>query len=182
MPDVPAPETLPRDRGACRPTCRCSRSGATSSCGRATGSTTGTHRPPGEFHEQRLVPLPPDGDVRRSVPRRGALRCSSSTPCCGPSPIACHPENTDCYAPSVDVQVRFHALAPDDECLLADAHSPAARDGLVGGVGVDLVAVRSAARDRRPADALPARCTSTRTRSSERGRRSVADRRRDAVI
>jgi acyl-CoA thioesterase len=46
-----------------------------------------------------------------------------------------HPQNPDWYAPSVDVQVRFHGLAPDDEFLLADAHSPSARDGLVSGVG-----------------------------------------------
>jgi acyl-CoA thioesterase II len=46
-----------------------------------------------------------------------------------------HPREPEWYAPSVDVQVRFHGLAPDDEFLLADAHSPVARDGLVGGVG-----------------------------------------------
>jgi acyl-CoA thioesterase len=44
-----------------------------------------------------------------------------------------HPENTEWYAPSIDVQVSFHALAPDDEWLLADSCSPAAADGLVGG-------------------------------------------------
>jgi acyl-CoA thioesterase len=44
-----------------------------------------------------------------------------------------HPENTELYAPSIDVQVRFHALAPDEPWLLSDAVSPTARDGLVGG-------------------------------------------------
>jgi acyl-CoA thioesterase len=33
------------------------------------------------------------------------------------------------------VNVRFHALAPDDAWLLTDAWSPAAGDGLVGGTG-----------------------------------------------
>ena len=46
-----------------------------------------------------------------------------------------HPENTEWYAPSIDVQARFHALEPDEEWLLADAFSPGARDGLVGGTG-----------------------------------------------
>jgi acyl-CoA thioesterase II len=46
-----------------------------------------------------------------------------------------HPQNTEWYAPSIDVQVRFHALAPDDEWVLADSASPAARDGLVSGTG-----------------------------------------------
>jgi acyl-CoA thioesterase II len=46
-----------------------------------------------------------------------------------------HPENTSFYAPSIDVNARFHELAPDDEWLLADAFSPAAGDGLVGGTG-----------------------------------------------
>jgi acyl-CoA thioesterase len=44
-----------------------------------------------------------------------------------------HPENTEWYAPSIDVNVRFHALAPADEWLLTDSWSPAAADGLVGG-------------------------------------------------
>lgn len=46
-----------------------------------------------------------------------------------------HPGNQGWYAPSVDVQARFHALEPASEYLLVDAHSPAARDGLVGGAG-----------------------------------------------
>jgi acyl-CoA thioesterase len=36
------------------------------------------------------------------------------------------------YAPSIDVSCQFHALAPDDPWLLAEARSPLARDGLVG--------------------------------------------------
>jgi len=46
-----------------------------------------------------------------------------------------HPQDGGWYAPSIDVQVRFHALEPTSEFLLTDAHSPAGRDGLVGGVG-----------------------------------------------
>ena len=46
-----------------------------------------------------------------------------------------HPENLELYAPSIDVQARFHALAPDEEWLLGEALSPAASDGLVGGTG-----------------------------------------------
>ena len=53
------------------------------------------------------------------------------------------------------MQVRFHALAPDDEFLLADAHSPTARDGLVGGVGSIWSQRGRAAGDGWPADALP---------------------------
>ena len=33
------------------------------------------------------------------------------------------------------MNVRFHALAPDDEWLLTDAWSPIAADGLIGGTG-----------------------------------------------
>ena len=46
-----------------------------------------------------------------------------------------HPENTEYYAPSIDVQARFHALAPDEPWMLGEAFSPAAADGLIGGTG-----------------------------------------------
>lgn len=46
-----------------------------------------------------------------------------------------HPDDFGWYAPSIDVQARFHALAPESEFLLTDAHSPSAHDGLVSGVG-----------------------------------------------
>lgn len=55
--------------------------------------------------------------------------------CLWPAAAKGHPENVEWYAPSIDVNVRFHALAPNDEWLLADAWSPIAADGLIGGTG-----------------------------------------------
>jgi acyl-CoA thioesterase II len=92
------------------------------------------HRDPGQFHERSWYRFQPTAtfadpfvDAARSLLVLDTVLW----------PVAArgHPENPDLYAPSVDVQARFHSLAPDDEFLLADAHSPAAHDGLVGGVG-----------------------------------------------
>jgi acyl-CoA thioesterase II len=44
---------------------------------------------------------------------------------------AYRPADIAFYAPSIDVAARFHALAPDQPWLLAEARSPGARDGLV---------------------------------------------------
>ena len=51
-------------------------------------------------------------------------------------PAACgayRPGTMEYQAPSLDLTVWFHALDPASEWLLVDAHSPVARDGLVGG-------------------------------------------------
>jgi acyl-CoA thioesterase len=89
-------------------------------------------RQPGVFHEQnwyRFRPTATFADPFLDAAR--ALLVLDTV--LWPVAARGHPENPDWYAPSVDVQARFHALAPDDEFLLADAHSPSARDGLVGG-------------------------------------------------
>ncbi len=91
-------------------------------------------RPPGEFHEQtwyRFQPTPTFEDPFLDAGR--ALLVLDTV--LWPVAARGHPENPDWYAPSVDVQARFHALDPGAEFLLADAHSPAAADGLVGGTG-----------------------------------------------
>lgn len=44
-----------------------------------------------------------------------------------------HPWPTPFLAPSIDVAVRFHSFAPDDEWLLCDAESKVASEGLVSG-------------------------------------------------
>ena len=92
------------------------------------------NRPPGVFHERnwyRFTPTATFADPFLDAARSLLILDTVLWPVAARG----HPENPDWYAPSVDVQVRFHALAPDDEFLLADAHSPTARDGLVGGVG-----------------------------------------------
>lgn len=92
------------------------------------------HRPPGDFHERswyRFRPTAAFADPFLDAGRSLLLLDTVFWPVASRG----HPENPDWYAPSVDVQVRFHRLAPADEFLLVDAHSPAAADGLVGGAG-----------------------------------------------
>jgi acyl-CoA thioesterase-2 len=92
------------------------------------------HRPPGVFHElnwYRFRPTATFADPFLDAARSLLVLDTVLWPVAARG----HPENPDWYAPSIDVQVRFHALAPDDEFLLADAHSPSAHDGLVSGVG-----------------------------------------------
>jgi acyl-CoA thioesterase II len=92
------------------------------------------NRPPGGFHERswyRFRPTATFPDPFLDAARALLVLDTVLWPVASRG----HPGEADWYAPSVDVQVRFHALAPDDEFLLADAHSPVARDGLVGGVG-----------------------------------------------
>ncbi len=92
------------------------------------------NRPAGQFHENawyRFLPRTtfddPFVDAGRSLLVLDTVLW--------PAAMRGHPENTDWYAPSIDVQARFHALDPSSEFLLADAHSPSACDGLVSGVG-----------------------------------------------
>jgi acyl-CoA thioesterase II len=92
------------------------------------------HRPPGVFHERnwyRFTPTATFADPYLDAARAVLVLDTVLWPVAARG----HPDNPDWYAPSVDVHVRFHALAPEDEFLLADAHSPSARDGLVSGVG-----------------------------------------------
>jgi len=92
------------------------------------------HRPPGEFRERawyRFRPTPTFSDPFLDAGR--ALLVLDTV--FWPAAMHGHVGDIGWYAPSVDVQVRFHALVPEDEFLLADAHSPIARDGLVGGAG-----------------------------------------------
>jgi acyl-CoA thioesterase-2 len=91
-------------------------------------------RSPGEFRQQgwyRYRPTSTFSDPYLDA-ARGLLILDTVM---WPAADRGHPENTELYAPSIDVQARFHALAPDEEWLLADAFSPAAGDGLVGGTG-----------------------------------------------
>jgi acyl-CoA thioesterase-2 len=91
-------------------------------------------RPPGVFHEcnwYRFRPIPTFADPFLDAGRSLLVLDTVLWPVASRG----HPENTDFYAPSIDVQASFHALAPTDEWLLTDAWSPAARDGLVGGTG-----------------------------------------------
>jgi acyl-CoA thioesterase II len=52
-------------------------------------------------------------------------------------PAACraHPRDSGFVAPSLDVAVQFHRLAPDSEWLLVDAVAPVAAEGLIAGQG-----------------------------------------------
>lgn len=92
------------------------------------------NRAPGEFHENawyRFVPTAtftdPFVDAGRSLLVLDTVFW--------PVAMRGHVENAGWYAPSIDIQVRFHAAAPEREYLLTDVHSPAAHDGLVSGVG-----------------------------------------------
>ncbi len=91
-------------------------------------------RPPGQFHENAWYRFRPTATFTDPFVDAGRALLVLDT-VLWPVAMRGHPENGNWYAPSVDVQARFHALAPNDEFLLTDAHSPAARDGLVGGVG-----------------------------------------------
>lgn len=91
-------------------------------------------RPPGTFHETswyRFRPRPTFTDPFLDAGR--ALLVLDTV--LWPAASRGHPENTSWYAPSIDLQVGFHALAPHDEWLLSDVSSPRAGDGLVGGTG-----------------------------------------------
>jgi acyl-CoA thioesterase II len=92
------------------------------------------NRPPGDFHERSWFRFRPTATFAEPVLDAARALLVLDT-VLWPVAARGHPENPDLYAPSVDVQVRFHALAPADEFLLADVHSPSAHDGLVGGVG-----------------------------------------------
>lgn len=51
-----------------------------------------------------------------------------------PAAVRAHPPGEGgFYAPSLDVQARFHALTPEEEWLYVDAWSPVGADGLIGG-------------------------------------------------
>lgn len=91
-------------------------------------------RPPGTFHESNWYRFRPTATFADPFLDAGRSLLILDT-VLWPTASRGHPQNTDWYAPSIDVQVRFHALAPDEPWLLADAWSPAARDGLVGGTG-----------------------------------------------
>lgn len=91
------------------------------------------HRPPGVFHEHAWYRFRPSATFDDPFVDAGRALLVLDT-VLWPVVARGHPEMPDMYAPSIDVQVRFHALAPHDEFLLTDAHSPAGRDGLVGGV------------------------------------------------
>ncbi len=91
-------------------------------------------RPPGQFRQQgwyRFRPTPTFDDPFLEAGRSLLILDTMLWPAADRG----HPENTEWYAPSIDVHARFHALAPDETWLLGDAFSPAARDGLVGGTG-----------------------------------------------
>ncbi len=91
-------------------------------------------RPPGEFRQRgwyRFRPTPTFADPYVDAARTLLVLDTILWPAADRG----HPENADFYAPSIDVQARFHALAPDEEWLLGEAFSPAAGDGLVGGTG-----------------------------------------------
>ena len=92
------------------------------------------NRPSGDFHENTWYRFRPTATFADPFVDAGRSLLLLDT-VLWPVAMRGHPENTTMYAPSVDVQVRFHALVPEDEFLLTDAHSPMARDGLVSGVG-----------------------------------------------
>jgi acyl-CoA thioesterase II len=91
-------------------------------------------RPPGVFHESNWYRFRPTATFTDPFLDAGRSLLVLDT-VLWPVAARGHPENTAWYAPSIDVNVRFHALAPDDEWLLTDSWSPAAADGLVGGTG-----------------------------------------------
>ncbi len=91
-------------------------------------------RPPGEFRQRgwyRFRPTPTFADPYLDAARALLILDTIMWPAADRG----HPENTELYAPSIDVQARFHALAPDEAWLLGEAFSPAAGEGLVGGTG-----------------------------------------------
>ncbi|MGZ6930584.1 MAG: acyl-CoA thioesterase [Acidimicrobiia bacterium] len=91
-------------------------------------------RPPGSFHEQSWYRFRPTATFADPVLDAARALLVLDT-VFWPAAARGYPGVEDWYAPSIDVQARFHALAPDDEFLLSDAHSPASHDGLLGGSG-----------------------------------------------
>jgi acyl-CoA thioesterase len=89
-------------------------------------------RPPGDFHESNWYRFRPTETFADPFLDAGRALLVLDT-VLWPVASRGHPENTAFYAPSIDVNARFHALAPHDAWLLTDAWSPAAGDGLVGG-------------------------------------------------
>ena len=92
------------------------------------------NRPAGEFHENAWYRFRPTATFDDPFVDAGRSLLVLDT-VFWPVAMRGHPDNTHWYAPSIDVQARFHALEPSSEFLLTDAHSPSARDGLVSGVG-----------------------------------------------
>jgi acyl-CoA thioesterase II len=91
-------------------------------------------RPPGQFRQQGWYRLRPTATFADPYLDAGRSLLVLDT-ILWPAADRGHPENTEYYAPSIDVQARFHALAPHEPWLLGEAFSPAAADGLVGGTG-----------------------------------------------
>jgi acyl-CoA thioesterase len=92
------------------------------------------NRPPGDFQELSWYRYTPSATFADPFVDAGRSLLLLDT-LFWPAASRGHPANQDWYAPSVDIQARFHALEPGSEYLLVDAHSPVARDGLVGGAG-----------------------------------------------
>lgn len=92
------------------------------------------HRPAGDFHELSWYRYTPTATFSDPFVDAGRALLLLDT-LFWPAASRGHPGNEVWYAPSVDVQARFHALEPTSEYLLVDVHSPAAGDGLVGGAG-----------------------------------------------
>ena len=92
------------------------------------------HRPPGDFRELSWYRYTPTATFADPFVDAGRALLLLDT-LFWPAASRGHPENQEWYAPSVDIQARFHSLEPMSEYLLVDAHSPVARDGLVGGAG-----------------------------------------------
>lgn len=91
-------------------------------------------RPPGQFRERSWYRFRPVATFADPFVDAGRALLVLDT-VFWPVASRGHPANDEWYAPSLDVQVRFHGLEPDAEFLLVDAHSPTAADGLVGGTG-----------------------------------------------
>jgi acyl-CoA thioesterase len=89
-------------------------------------------RPPGQFRQQGWYRFRPTATFADPYLDAGRALLVLDT-VMWPAADRGHPENREWYAPSIDVQARFHSLAPDEPWLLADASSPAAADGLIGG-------------------------------------------------
>ena len=92
------------------------------------------HRPAGDFRELSWYRYTPAATFADPFVDAGRALLLLDT-LFWPAAQRGHPENQEWYAPSVDIQARFHALEAASEYLLVDAHSPVARDGLVGGAG-----------------------------------------------
>jgi len=91
------------------------------------------HRPPGEFQENAWYRFRPTATFDDPFVDAGRSLLVLDT-VLWPVAMRGHTDDAGWYAPSIDVQARFHALVPESEFLLTDAHSPSAHDGLVSGV------------------------------------------------